>query len=234
MNPRIEIIQKTIDRLSARTYLEIGVARADTFLAIEAPRKIGVEPRPPDKRLAAVANDTTIRNFQLPSDDFFASHADLFTGDPIDVAFVDGLHSWQQAARDVENCLRYLSPNGVIIMHDCNPTNEIMTTPYDQLEAVRMAGRWHGTSWTGDVWKAVALLRSTRDDIRIFVLDTDWGLGVVTRGTPDTRLDFSPAEVANLCYADLDTDRERILNLTDPARFDEFLLRLPAAVPAAC
>ncbi len=233
MNPRIKIIQRAIDRLGARTYLEIGVADARTFLAINAPRKIGVDPKKPCPQLFEVANNATIRSFQLTSDEFFLKAGSLFAENRIDVAFVDGLHEWRQAARDVENCLRHLSDSGVIVMHDCSPTNEIMTTPADQLAAIRAAGKWTGSSWTGDTWKAIACLRSTRDDLNIFVLDTDWGLGIVTRGAPEGMLDYTPDQIASMRYADLDRDRERILNLKDPAVYDDFLDTLaPINAPA--
>jgi len=133
VNDRVRVIQQAVDVLQAATYLEIGVATAKTFMAINAPRKIGVEPRKPNPDLVPLIDRASVCNFQLKSDDFFATEPGLFAEQPIDVAFVDGLHDWQQAVRDVENCLDYLSDSGLIIMHDCSPTNEIMTTPYDKL-----------------------------------------------------------------------------------------------------
>jgi len=240
VNERVRVIQQAVDLLQATTYLEIGVATARTFMAVNAVRKIGVEPRKPNPDLVPLIDNASVYNFQLKSDDFFAAESGLIAEQPVDVAFVDGLHDWQQAVRDVENCLDHLSDSGLIIMHDCSPTNEIMTTSYDKLEEVRMAGKWHGTSWTGDTWKAIVLLRSTRPDLHVAVLDCDWGLGIITRGKPEGMLTSSRDDVAAMRYNDLDEDRIRLLNLKDPAWFDEFLaayvhrhgINVPTAQPA--
>ena len=75
----------------------------------------------------------------------------------------------------------------------------------------------------GDVWKTIAYLRSSQDTLRIFVLDCDCGLGIVTRGRPDSMLGYTPARLAAMGYEDLVADRERILNLKPAGYFDGFL-----------
>ena len=39
--------------------------------------------------------------------------------------------------------------------------------------------------WTGDCWKAWVLIRSERDDINMFVVDTDYGCGVIKYGNQE-------------------------------------------------
>jgi hypothetical protein len=63
----------------------------------------------------------------------------------------------------------------------------------------------------------------TRDDVRVGVLDLDQGVGVVTRGRPDTRLPLSAVEVERLSFADLDHDRERLLGLRPAADLEAML-----------
>jgi hypothetical protein len=41
----------------------------------------------------------------------------------------------------------------------------------------------HGGEWTGDVWKAIAKLRVETIDLDIKVVDTDYGCGIIRRGT---------------------------------------------------
>lgn len=67
------------------------------------------------------------------------------------------------------------------------------------------------------MWKVIVHLR-TRDDLRVAVLDCDFGVGLVCKGEPDSRLDYSPEQIAALSYEDLASDRERLLNLK-PAGF---------------
>ena len=75
----------------------------------------------------------------------------------------------------------------------------------------------------GDVWKGIVHLRSSRDDLQVAVLNCDRGVGVVRKGSPESRLPYSPAQIEALNYADLAADRERMLNLKPPKYLGEFL-----------
>jgi hypothetical protein len=77
--------------------------------------------------------------------------------------------------------------------------------------------------WNGDVWKAIVYLRSMRHDLRVAVLKCDQGVGIVRKGSPESRLSYSPAQIEALTYADLKADRERLLNLKPPRYLGEFL-----------
>ncbi len=268
---RADVIQKIVDATGARTYLEIGLHHSETFLTVNAERKIGVDPERPSPRLVNAAsqalsnaltnlpedatidldigntplqtylgvktsgegarsfnspiNGASIQTLQMTSDELFAKRDDLFSVDKIDVAFVDGLHEWRQAARDVENCLRRLNEGGVVVMHDCSPTTAMVATPLDQLEEAKKSPEWTG-AWTGDVWKAVAWLRSTRDNLRIFVLDCDWGVGVVTKGEPNGMLDYTYEQVESLPFRDFELNRRHILDLRHESYIDEFAATL--------
>jgi hypothetical protein len=77
--------------------------------------------------------------------------------------------------------------------------------------------------WCGDVWKAIVHLPSTRHDLRIAVLNCDFGVGLVRKGVPESRLSYSPAQIEALNYGDLADDRERLLKLKRPPYLGEFL-----------
>ena len=113
----------------------------------------------------------------MTSDDFFANEAAFLEQHPIDVALIDGQHSYMQVVRDVENTLRYLRDDGVIVLHDCNPPFALAGRPaasWDDFVAQQSGPLVIGI-WTGDVWKAIVHLRSTRDDLRVAVLKCDYG-----------------------------------------------------------
>jgi hypothetical protein len=231
MNPnqynRIQIIQKVIDRVAAENYLEIGVFNGDCFLEIRCHRKTAVDPAPTipfKQRLKRWDKNLRIKIRATTSDDFFAG---LQAGIKFDVVFIDGLHTYEQALRDVENSLRFLSEGGVILMHDCNPTFAAAAHPAGSLAeaaAMNLPG-WTG-EWTGDVWKTICRLRSGRADLRVFVLDCDFGVGVVTRGKPDDQLDSTPEMIAGMNYEDLAKDRQKILNLKPETCVEDFLAGL--------
>lgn len=154
---RWDIINHLISTYGYKNYLEIGVQDADSnFNKIKAEYKIAVDPFP-----------RNMANFVGTSDEYFAQLDKDFK---FDIIFVDGLHHSDQVVRDIENSLAHLSPAGTIVVHDCLPENQQQQLRFD-----------NGGAWTGDVWKAIVELKSTRDDLFIQVVDHDWGCGIVTR-----------------------------------------------------
>ena len=210
---RKKIIQKIIDKISAKTYLEIGVKYGTVFLQIKVKRKIAIDPFfriPFYKKLFFWDGILNAKYFKMTSDVFFDKYPSLFVREKIDTAFIDGLHTYRQSLKDVENCLRFLNERGVIIIHDCNPLTEAAAVP----------------SRCGDVWKTIVYLRSQMSGLNAFVLDCDYGLGIVTKNRPENTLNFSKEEIDKMTFADLDKNRKSFLNLKRPEYLDEFLSNL--------
>jgi hypothetical protein len=223
---RIKAVQRALDSRSTRVYLEIGVARGSAFRRITAQEKIAVDPAfklsARTRRRADAKADAT-HYFETTSEAFFADEAAFLKQRRLDVGLIDGLHTYGQVVQDVENTLRYLRDDGVIFLHDCNPTRASVACPAESYADFRRQNRWWETAWSGDVWKGIVYLRSIRQDLRIAVLNCDWGVGIVRKGVPESRLSYSAAQIEELDYADLAADRERLLNLKPPAYLDEFL-----------
>ena len=227
---RIKIVQDIINRKKSANYLEIGVLAGDAFLRIMARRKWAVDPEfkigLAKKFRYYFKNPYNMFNtyFSMESDAFFERESSLLSVHGIDVAFIDGLHTFEQSLQDVQNTLKYLNKNGVIVLHDCNPVSEAAAYPAKCIDEVRKINPpgFEGI-WNGDVWKTIAYLRATRKDLNVFVLDCDFGLGVVTRGTPENMLEYSAEAVRNLTYRDLSENRESLLNLKDARFIEEFL-----------
>jgi tetratricopeptide (TPR) repeat protein len=257
---RYDVVHNVLNRLNGRTYLEIGINTAESFMNIRAPRKFGVDPVPTFNLINDMLSTLDISRFKYScsaetgitdltlqahthhgvsdlwpgetselfyttSDMFFEKHAaELFSQDPINVAFVDGLHTWEQTYQDVLNCLNYLSHNGVILMHDCNPPTAAAAHPAASWEAAAEMGLpgWEGL-WCGDVWKSLVQLRAARKDLNIFVLDCDFGIGVVSRGKPEALLNLSKSQIMAMDFADFDTNRQGLVNLKPQDYLYEFL-----------
>ena len=222
---RVEVLQHFLDQRPQATYLEIGVQKGKVLLNLRASRKIAVDPEFRISRrrrwMGFLTNPSNRQNeyFELTSDAFFEHHADVLQGG-IDVAFVDGLHTHEQAHRDVCNVLKYLKPDGVIVMHDCNPMSAAAAQfGYAPKKAAQsgMPG-WTG-EWTGDVYKAIMQLRAERSDLHTCVLDCDYGLGIVRRGTPDSTLKLSLDQIATMTYEEFASRRTELLNLRAPETF---------------
>jgi Methyltransferase domain len=225
---RIKAVQRALEGLVKPVYLEIGVSKGLAFRRISADEKIAVDPAfklSARSRSLADAKARATHYFETTSDAFFANETAFLEQRPIDVALIDGLHTYEQVVRDVENTVRYLRDDGVIVLHDCNPARELIgrrAATWDDFVA-QQKGPLRLGIWSGDVWKAIVYLRSMRDDLRVAVLKCDLGVGLVRKGLPESRLSYSAAQIEALNYADLAADRERLLNLKPPRYLGEFL-----------
>ena len=227
---RIDVIQKLIDYKKARTYLEIGVAKGLCFFKIKARRKIAVDPSfifsKKRKWRSCFSNPCNFSNryFEMTSDSFFDNHIELLTEASPEIVFLDGLHTHEQSFRDFRNALQVMTPEGIIVLHDCNPSSAPAATPalsYEHARELR-PDCWTG-EWSGDVWKTIPKIRKTFPDLTVFVLDCDYGLGIITKRSKITPRSISISSIDNLSYKDLERDREAILNLKRPEYFEEFL-----------
>ncbi len=224
---RTEIIQNIINRINARTYLEIGVSRGSNFFPIKAQRKIGVDThfnfgiRKMIKWYCKNIYNLWAQFHEMDSDSFFAQNR-LVNG--IDVAFIDGLHTYEQSLKDVVNSLNYLNQGGVIIMHDCNPRSEDAACPAIYVDPTSSSNpqSWN-ILWNGDVWKTICHIRSTYHDLNVFVLDCDQGLGIISRGYPEGMLSLTHEQIENMTYSDMAKDRNMLLNLKDKYYLFNFL-----------
>jgi hypothetical protein len=163
----------------------------------------------------------------MTSDDYFKLKSDTLIKNGLDFVFIDGLHTYEQSLRDVNNALKYLKKGGVILMHDCCPSSESAAYPAKSLEdanSLNLLG-WTG-EWNGDVWKTIVYLRSNHNDLNIFVLDCDYGLGIITRSNAENMLKYSIEDIQNLSYNDLEKNRTNILNLKSMNYFEGFIKML--------
>jgi hypothetical protein len=167
--------------------------------------------------------------FELTSDEFFNKHKQLFVNEKVNVALIDGLHTYRQAYTDILNVLEVLSPAGIIIIDDCNPPTEVIGTPvinsinevWEKAKNGKLPG-WTGC-WTGDVWKAIVRLQSERDDIQIATLDVDLGMAVLMKGKNENKLNFTVNQIDQLTYSDLEKNRSKWLNLKNSEYLDTIL-----------
>lgn len=212
---RSEVIQYLINKKHYKRYLEIGVFNGEVFFKIKVRLKFAVDPvfrfvrEEKLKRMYMNSSNILARYFAKISDDFFKNDAPrLFSKKKIDICFIDGMHEYDFVKNDVLNTLKYLNEDGVIILHDCNPLTAEAEVSYSAWEKRGFTGEWNG-----DVWKMILYLRSLRDDVNVFTLDTDQGLGIITKGRPGTILNFTEQQIRELNFIDFDSNRNEWLNL---------------------
>lgn len=203
-------------RLGARRYLEIGVHEGRTFLGVEVPERVGVDPRFAFDT-AAVANDTTVLH-AMTSDRFFAEAAG--TG-PFDIVFIDGLHVFEQVVRDLTNTLAWTGWRSAILIDDTVPS-DVFSTHRVQQEALRMRREAGGQSldWHGDVFKIPFLIHDffpVLDYRTITGADNPQTLVWRAPGAPRQPVFNDLERISRLTWFDLQAHRE----VLRPAREDE-------------
>ena len=169
---RIQIIQNIITKNKFNSYLEIGCFNDDCFSKIKIAKKIGVDP-------------FSGGNVRMTSDEFFSINKEQF-----DCIFVDGLHIYEQVKKDITNSLRFLSKNGVILVHDCLPENIFE-------QAVPRSKR----RFKGDSWKAIVEMR-TRIDVDTYTCVADEGLGVILKRKNNNLLYIKEKNFKKLSFKD--------------------------------
>ncbi|MEK7859327.1 MAG: class I SAM-dependent methyltransferase [Elusimicrobiota bacterium] len=222
-----DVIQAVISKTKARTYLEIGVADGTSFFPLKARRKIAVDPRFAITRAARLK--WSFKNPFNAMAEFHESTSDLYfernPAERFDVVFIDGLHTYAQSLKDALNALDRLNDDGVILLHDCLPPHRAAAHPSpltrEQAAELNIPG-WTG-EWCGDVWKTILRLRSGWDNLKVCVLDLDYGLALVARGKPDSLLDLTESDLDKMTYEDLAGDKTRLLNLRDMSCLSGFL-----------
>jgi SAM-dependent methyltransferase len=221
---RLFCIKKLVTKNNFRTYLEIGVFLGKVFFFVPASKKIAVDPQfrfglyRKFKRIFRNVNNLWAKFYEKTSDDFFLQDAPkIFKESKIDICLIDGMHEYEYALRDIENALRFLQKGGVIIVHDCNPPTKEANISYVEWEKKNFTGYWNG-----DVWRAIIHLRSLRDDVNVFVLDCDHGLGFVTFGKPENKLNLSLKEIKAASYEQFEQNRKEWLNLKHPYYFFDY------------
>lgn len=205
--PYAQLLPMIHSHLRPRTYLEIGVETGRSIaLAQPETRAIGIDPEP--RIEVPLGPRTSI--IAMTSDDYFATRdvrADL-EGQPIDLAFIDGMHRFEFALRDFVNIEKHATPRSTVLIHDCYPLNRF-TAERDR----------HTVFWSGDIWRLILVLRKYRPDLSVKVIATaPTGLGVVRRLDPASRvlgdrLEEIGREFLALDYSVLDTDKPGMLAL---------------------
>ena len=188
---RTNLIQQIINKQNYKNYLEIGCDNDENFANISIENKIGVDP----------LKGGTLR---MTSDEFFKINKDNF-----DIIFLDGLHTYEQTIKDINNSLKFIKDKGVILIHDCLPKkiwNQVVPRIYGH--------------WNGDVWKAIVHSR-TYDHADTYTCIADHGLGIIFKRKNRDRLELKEKNFKDLKFGDYYKNHNKYMNLVNSGELDE-------------
>ncbi len=209
----LSVFEQLFDRYGPLNYLEIGVCRGQSMQHARG-HAVGVDPHF-QIDFPVYKGKSALKLFQKTSDDFF-QEVDVqqeFNGEPIDLAFIDGLHTAEQTLIDFQNVESYLHRDSVVMLHDCIPQT------IESAEPTRTT-----LYWTGDVWRTAVCLQEHRPDLQVAALDCrPSGLLMVTG--------FDPGRLDSPCLLDHLAEITDISSYVDGLQVystDEFLDDMPA------
>ncbi len=183
----LEVLGAFHEHLRPRRYLEIGTSKGHS-LALARCASLAIDPAF-QLTEEVVGSKPVCLLHQATSDAFFAAHdpVDLLGG-PIDLAFLDGLHLFEFLLRDFINTERACSPDSVIAIDDCLPTDGHVARRESgdmSLAHITPDPIW----WAGDVWKVVRILQRWRPELTIRAVNCPpTGMIVVTGLNPSSTL----------------------------------------------
>lgn len=203
---RTDIINHLIKAHNYKSYLEIGVWDKDlNFNKINCEEKYWNDPRPELIKQPRTTNE--IDGYTWKSDEMFEK---LDSGEikqrKFDIIFIDGYHHAEQVIKDINNSLRYLSDNGRIVIHDCNPPIEDMAKE-----------EWILNEWCGTVWKGWIQWRMENyKEFFTYTVNTDYGCGII-RKRKEILVDMLGIPIYEWKY--FDDNRISLLNLVSVEEF---------------
>ncbi len=142
---RTHILNDEIKKRKVKSYLEIGYGNGENYKEINVEKRDAVDP------FASTGKGM----HRVTSDAFFARY-----NDHVDMIFIDGDHSYQQATKDLEAALKHLNKGGIVVMHDTCPRNEEYATE----------------AWCGGVYRVISDLANSRRKLNWYTYNHDHGV----------------------------------------------------------
>ena len=154
------VLQWVHQILRPERYLEVGIRQGESLrLALPETECIGIDPTP----LLQEPPTPKTKLFAMTSNEFFESQnlVDIWGVGTFSLAFVDGLHLFEQALLDFANLERLATTASIIMIHDCLPLD---ATTSERTRSTHF--------YSGDVWKLAMCLKNRRPDLKIKTIRT--------------------------------------------------------------
>lgn len=217
----------------AERYLEIGVETGDTFLRVDLPVKVGVDPR--FRFDTSAHRQEGVFYHPIPSNLFFSRlnkglidvEAGAAPGEkPVfDLIFIDGLHTFTQSYRDFVGSLPFSHDKTIWLMDDTVPCDAYSAIPsMEQSLRLRREAGAPGTPWHGDVFKTILAIHDFHPEYSYCTPVGGNPQTVVWKAAPSGRSRVFPSmeTIAALNFGDLIENTDLMMPVED-GQFEGYL-----------
>jgi len=178
---RTIILNDEIKKRRVKTYLEIGYGNGENLKDIKAKSKEAVDPFAPPE------GSTHGKIHNMTSDAFFEQYKGS-----VDMIFIDGDHSYQQAGKDLESALKHINKGGIVVMHDTCPKDFNYSTE----------------GWCGGVYRVISDLANSSKRLAWWTIKEDHGVTFIKRALQPNK----PTGLTIETFEQWDEHKELIMN----------------------
>jgi len=154
---RSEVVQHLLNLHESSSYLEVGVNRGVTFRAVEAERKVAVDP---EFLFDVPESNGHEAYYEVVSDEYFGN---MSLRETFNVVYLDGLHTFEQTLRDFTNAIEVIRDKGCILIDDIKPNSYHASLPSQHMAVKLRNGLGFGAkdkSWMGDTYRLLFFIQT--------------------------------------------------------------------------
>jgi hypothetical protein len=156
-------LNRLAEALGCRGCLEIGVCEGTTLLGVNVANRTGVDPRFAFDWRGWHGRD----GIELHECSSYVVFSCLNPSTQYGLTFVDDLHTFEQAYRDIPHAFRHAHPRTLIAIDDTVPS-DVFSTCRSMEEALSLRHQLSSVDddrWHGDACKVVPLLNAFHPDL---------------------------------------------------------------------
>jgi len=127
MNEFLPVMMEIIKMFHTHTYVELGIRGGYTFNQIAPLVRKAVAVELKGRNLKGVYKESNTTHLCMSTDQA-AEEWEENGSDPIDFLFIDADHTHEQAKKDFDNWSKFVSPCGIIALHDTYPPSKKINT----------------------------------------------------------------------------------------------------------
>ncbi len=196
-------IKSHLELNGLKTFFEIGTFVGYNVLQIEAQKSFAIDK---ELRIPSWENniDPTVSFYNMTSNLFFKDHNSEIATCGIDACLIDGARDYENQLKDVQNCLKYVNDNFLMVIPNCLPSNTAAALA--SLQEAQQHASFTG-EWFGEAYKTLLWLSVNYQDLEITIIKENGGTALIQKGINNIPCTLSENEIKSFNFNELAFNR---------------------------